>query len=161
MLTLKCCSSQVFSSVYKTWTSCYYRCVTTCWRSRPPLLTRSYTPLGPAQEHCSQSLYPVIQTIPPWFSLSFAVRNVMTAPSAAARCWQEISGQQAEHSERCREENSLEIIHRWCDSVFQDNPVSMLAWNCVKNLHKLWVSETFCLESVVRSVWFLHILLCK
>lgn len=84
---------QVRAAVYKNQTACYYRCVTACWCSRPPLLTGLlYGWLWSDPKGCLRTLQAVSVTSAPqrmtlWFSRSFAVRNAGTRRHAECCFW--------------------------------------------------------------------------
>lgn len=72
---------QVWAAVYKNHTVCYYRCVTACWCSHPPLLTGLLygwlwsDPKGLLQTLRAVSVTSAPQRMTLWCSWSFAVRN--------------------------------------------------------------------------------------
>lgn len=84
---------QVRAAVYKSQTACYYRCVTACWCSRPPLLTGLlYGWLWSDPKGCLRTLQAVSVTSAPqrmtlWFSRSFAVRNAGTRRHSECCFW--------------------------------------------------------------------------
>lgn len=96
---------QVWGGVCEKQTACYYRCATTCWCARPPLLTGLlYGWLSPDPKGLLGTLRAVAVTRAPpppcttlWFSFSFAVRNAGTRRCSgswravlnhsAERCW--------------------------------------------------------------------------
>lgn len=84
---------QVRAAVYKNQTACYYRCVTACWCSRPPLLTGLlYGWLWSDPKGCLRTLQAVsVTSAPPrmtlWFSRSFAVRNAGTRRHSECCFW--------------------------------------------------------------------------
>lgn len=84
---------QVWAAVYKNRTACYYRCVTACCCSRPPLLTGLLygwlwsDPKGLLRTLRAVSVTSAPQRMTLWFSGSFAVRNSGTRRRCECCFW--------------------------------------------------------------------------